>query len=51
MSIVRLYEALGERSTGVVKANFPVRGLHAVDLLERPVDAPGVDGRPAIPPS
>jgi alpha-mannosidase len=40
--IVRLYESLGERSTGVVKANFPVRGLHAVDLLERPVDAPGV---------
>jgi alpha-mannosidase len=40
--IVRLYEALGERSTGAVKANFPVRGLHAVDLLERPVDAPGV---------
>jgi alpha-mannosidase len=40
--IVRLYEALGERSTGVVTANFPVRGLHAVDLLERPVDAPGV---------
>jgi alpha-mannosidase len=40
--IVRLYEALGERSTGVVTANFAVRGLHAVDLLERPVDAPGV---------
>lgn len=40
--IVRLYEALGERSTGAVKANFPVRGLRAVDLLERPVDAPGV---------
>ncbi len=40
--IVRLYESLGERSTGAVTANFPVRGLHAVDLLERPVDAPGV---------
>lgn len=40
--IVRLYESLGERSAGLLRANFPVRGLHAVDLLERPVDAPGV---------
>ncbi len=40
--IVRLYESLGERSTGLLKANFPVSGLRAVDLLERPVDAPGV---------
>ena len=40
--IVRLYESLGERSTGLVTANFPVRGVHTVDLLERPVDAPGV---------
>lgn len=44
--IVRLYESLGERSTGLLKANFPVRGLHAVDLLERPVDAPGVTAGP-----
>ena len=40
--IVRLYESLGERSAGLVTANFPVTGVHAVDLLERPVDAPGV---------
>jgi alpha-mannosidase len=40
--IVRLYESLGERSTGLVTANFPVTGVGAVDLLERPVDAPGV---------
>ena len=40
--IVRLYESLGERSTGFVTANFPVRGVRSVDLLERPVDAPGV---------
>ena len=40
--IVRLYESLGERSTGLVTANFPVTGVRAVDLLERPVDAPGV---------
>ncbi len=44
--IVRLYESLGERSTGLLTANFPVRGLHAVDLLERPVDAPGVTAGP-----
>ncbi|MFF2246444.1 alpha-mannosidase [Arthrobacter sp. NPDC058130] len=44
--IVRLYESLGERSTGVLKANFPVRGIRAVDLLERPVDAPGVTAGP-----
>ena len=40
--IVRLYESLGERSTGLVKANFFVTGVHTVDLLERPVEAPGV---------
>ena len=40
--IVRLYESLGERSAGLLKANFPVRGIRAVDLLERPVEAPGV---------
>jgi alpha-mannosidase len=40
--VVRLYESLGERSTGRVTANFPVSGVHAVDLLERPVEAPGV---------
>ncbi|NYD78858.1 alpha-mannosidase [Arthrobacter cupressi] len=40
--IVRLYESLGERSTGVVMANFEARSVRTVDLLERPVDAPGV---------
>ncbi|UVJ40423.1 glycoside hydrolase family 38 C-terminal domain-containing protein [Arthrobacter sp. CJ23] len=40
--IVRLYESLGERSAGVVTANFDSRAVHSVDLLERAVDAPGV---------
>jgi len=40
--IVRLYESLGERSRGVVAANFESRSVQPVDLLERPVDAPGV---------
>jgi alpha-mannosidase len=40
--VVRLYESLGERSRGVVEANFEARSVHTVDLLERPVDAPGV---------
>ncbi|WP_426976194.1 alpha-mannosidase [Pseudarthrobacter sp. O4] len=40
--IVRLYESLGERSTGMVTANFDVASVHTVDLLERPVAAPGV---------
>jgi alpha-mannosidase len=41
--IVRLYESLGERSEGVVTANFETSEAHAVDLLERPAEAPGVD--------
>ncbi|WP_426998341.1 alpha-mannosidase [Pseudarthrobacter sp. N5] len=44
--IVRLYESLGERSTGLVTANFDVTGVHAVDLLERMVEAPGVVAGP-----
>jgi alpha-mannosidase len=40
--IVRLYESLGQRSTGPLTANFPVTGVHATDLLERPIEAPGV---------
>ncbi|WP_211879439.1 alpha-mannosidase [Pseudarthrobacter albicanus] len=40
--IVRLYESLGERSAGQLRANFDVTGIHTVDLLERPVAAPGV---------
>jgi len=43
--IVRLYESLGERSSGTVSANFDATGVHTVDLLERPVDAPGVTSR------
>lgn len=40
--IVRLYESLGERSAGMVTANFDAASVHAVDLLERPAGAPGV---------
>jgi alpha-mannosidase len=40
--IVRLYESLGERSSGRLTANFPAKGVRAVDLLERQADAPGV---------
>lgn len=40
--VVRLYESLGKRSTGRLTANFPAAGVRAVDLLERPADAPGV---------
>jgi alpha-mannosidase len=43
--VVRLYESLGERSAGKLTANFPVRRVTAVDLLERPVPAPGVETR------
>jgi alpha-mannosidase len=40
--IVRLYESLGQRSAGVVRANFEAHGVLATDLLERPVETPGV---------
>ncbi len=40
--IVRVYESLGERSAGLVTANFAASGVHTVDLLERPATAPGV---------
>ncbi|WP_255770394.1 alpha-mannosidase [Pseudarthrobacter sulfonivorans] len=40
--VVRLYESLGQRSAGVVQANFPVQDVQATDLLERPLDPPGV---------
>lgn len=40
--IVRIYESLGQRSTGPLNANFPVTGVQATDLLERPIEAPGV---------
>ncbi|HSU69967.1 MAG TPA: glycoside hydrolase family 38 C-terminal domain-containing protein, partial [Micrococcaceae bacterium] len=38
--VVRLYESLGERSTGLVTANFPVRSVQVTDLLEDRVDVP-----------
>jgi alpha-mannosidase len=41
--IVRLYESLGRRSAGRLTANFPVQSVVAVDLLERPVQASGVE--------
>jgi alpha-mannosidase len=44
--IVRLYESVGERSAGQLRANFDVTSVHAVDLLERPVAAPGVTAGP-----
>ncbi|MCU1518393.1 MAG: alpha-mannosidase [Pseudarthrobacter sp.] len=40
--IVRLYESLGQRSAGLLTANFPVRKVAATDLLERDAEAPGV---------
>lgn len=40
--VLRLYESVGERSFGIVMANFPSVGVHAVDLLERPSETPGV---------
>ncbi|WP_346960607.1 glycoside hydrolase family 38 C-terminal domain-containing protein [uncultured Arthrobacter sp.] len=44
--VVRLYESLGERSSGTVAANFDCSGVRTVDLLERPADAPGVTAGP-----
>lgn len=41
--VVRLYESLGRRSKGAVTANFPAGSVVATDLLERTVDAPGVE--------
>jgi alpha-mannosidase len=40
--VVRLYESLGQRSAGIIKATFPVLDVQATDLLERPAEAPGV---------
>jgi alpha-mannosidase len=44
--IVRLYESLGQRSAGRLTANFPVQRVNAVDLLERGVEAAGVEAGP-----
>jgi alpha-mannosidase len=41
--IVRLYESLGQRSAGRITANFAAAAVRAVDLLERDVQAPGVE--------
>ena len=41
--VVRLYESLGRRSAASITASFPCTRVQAVDLLERPVEAPGVD--------
>ncbi|MDJ0354616.1 glycoside hydrolase family 38 C-terminal domain-containing protein [Paenarthrobacter sp. PH39-S1] len=38
--VVRLYESLGQRSTGLVTAHFPVRSVEVTDLLEEAVAAP-----------
>ena len=40
---MRLYESLGGRARARLVPSFPVAGARAVDLLERPVDAPGVE--------
>jgi alpha-mannosidase len=40
--VVRLYESLGQRSTGLLTANFPATSVQATDLLERATEAPGV---------
>jgi alpha-mannosidase len=40
--VVRLYESLGQRSAGIIKATFPVLDVQATDLLERQAEAPGV---------
>ncbi|ABY22262.1 alpha-mannosidase [Renibacterium salmoninarum ATCC 33209] len=38
--IVRLYEALGELSTGLIRANFPVKSVLMTDLLEESIEVP-----------
>jgi alpha-mannosidase len=42
--VVRLYEALGRRTNASVRAAFPVAGVRAVDLLERPLGVLSYDG-------
>jgi alpha-mannosidase len=44
--VVRLYESLGERTSGTMVANFGCVGVRTVDVLERPADAPGVGAGP-----
>ncbi|MBW4095118.1 MAG: alpha-mannosidase, partial [Acidobacteria bacterium] len=38
--VVRLYESLGERSTGLITANFPATSVHCTDLLEHEIATP-----------
>jgi alpha-mannosidase len=40
--VVRLYEGLGRRCSARVRARFEHSGGYAVDLLERPLETPGV---------
>lgn len=40
--VVRLYESLGQRSAGTLTAHFPMKVAVPTDLLERPIDAPGI---------
>ena len=40
--VVRLYESLGSRASATVRAGFDHTGVEAVDLLERPLETPGV---------
>ena len=38
--VVRLYEALGARTSAALRPGFPATGARAVDLLERPIGDP-----------
>jgi alpha-mannosidase len=43
--VVRLYESLGGRATGTLRTGFPLAGVSAVDLLERPLPEPPAASR------
>ena len=45
--VVRLYAASGGRANATVRADFPVRSVQSVDLLERPLDIGQVWTNPA----
>jgi alpha-mannosidase len=45
--VVRLYESLGQRTSGVLRPGFEVASVVATDLLERTVEAPGIELREA----
>lgn len=44
--VVRLYEAHGRRTSGVVRPGFEAASVVTTDLLERPLDSPGVTPDP-----